>query len=126
MRDLSTAILTGVRAAVTPVTVEPYRPETFSLPFIWVRHPSTNVGPYPQYDVFKGGLLIIDIWDYSWVDVEALEKKLAYLDGHTVLSSGDARNIRYQKEAANPLDEPDACHLSLTYSVQFADMRVYG
>lgn len=132
MRALSEAILEDIRTAVAPVDVQPYRPEQIEMPFVWVREPSTNIGPpnLRMYDISKGGLLYIDIFANAWasedgyVGVDEIEGQLAWLESHVVLSYGDARVIRYQKESAIPVYEEDSSHLSLTYSVQFADMRV--
>lgn len=126
MRDLSQAILTTVRTWVSPVTVEEYRPENFSVPFVWLRHPQTNIGPYRAYDVLKGAILYIDIFGSAWSDVDAIEKDLAPLENYVVLTYGDAKVIRYQKESAIPVYEEGSAHLVLTYSAAFADMRVYG
>src|SRR5215211_7466105 len=98
MRDLSEAIIAQVRTWVTPVTVEPYRPQSFSLPFVWVREADVNVGPFRNYDVLKSAILYIDIFASAWSDVAEIEKKLAPLENYVVLTYGDARAITYHKE----------------------------
>lgn len=126
MLDIADAILPDIQTAVSPIPCELYRDDTAQPRFVWVRPPSTNPGPYRHATVFKGGLLTIDIWDYSWAGVDVIEGQLAFLEDLRITSHGDAKMITFEKNSSIPLQEPDSCHRSLTYTISFADMRRYA
>lgn len=126
MLDIANSVLDDIQTAVSPTPADIYRDETVSIPYVWVRPPSTNPGPYRHASAFKGALLTIDIWHYAWVGVDVIEEQLAFLEDLTILSHGDARAITFEKNTSVPLQEADACHLTITYSTSFVDMRVFA
>lgn len=91
--------------------------------FVWVRDPSTNEGPYRHAAIFRSGILYVDLFAPSWAEIDELEDKIAFLDGHTVLSHGDARNIRYEKGAALPVPADSGPHRSIAHTITFIDTR---
>lgn len=118
MRDLATAILDAVRTSVAPVPAEDYREDTLSVPWLWIRPPSTSTGTKPAQTRYRQGLVLIDIWADSWEQVEEMGASLAWLNGH-VTDAG----YRYRLESDIPVLEPDAAHLTLTYGVLYDDVR---
>lgn len=129
MQALADAILPAVKAAVSPVPAETWRVEEtdFSgvtsvvVPSVWLRPPSTSRGPYATLYGVKDGLLIIDVWHHSRAQVQTVVDSLAFLDGH---APAHKLGPRYRLESNAPVDESDAYHTTLTYSVMYLDSGV--
>lgn len=118
------AVLEDVQAAVEPVEADMYREEEVSIPFVWVRAPDTISGPVRSIKAFKNSFLYVDLWTFSWRDMDELEAELAFLDGFVVADFEDAHGIRYGLNTANRIQESDSVHSMLTYGVSYIDGRV--
>lgn len=118
MKALADAILPRIRTSVDPVPAEDYRDDPVSVPWVWVRPPSTSTGTKPAQTRYRQGLVLIDIWADSWEQVEEMGASLAWLNGHVT----DAGH-RYHLESDIPVLETGAMHLTLTYGVKYDDLR---
>lgn len=124
MLALANAVLGDIRLAVSPVPVSLYRPETVEVPFCWVRPPDSSAGRYGVMPSHRSGVLYVDVWAYSWAEVETIEGNLAFLGEWSVGSFENALGIHYRQGSATRVQEPDAMHSTLLYTVSYNDRRV--
>jgi hypothetical protein len=115
---LATTVLDDIKTAVDPVEADLYRPETVAVPFVWVRPATTSIGPKSAQSPYRRGLLTVDIWAWSWADVDGLEAEV--IGAVTGERSGP---VRYHLESETRVSEPDACHSTLIFSTYFDDLR---
>lgn len=109
---LVSGILPAIQAGLAPlgISCEDWRPDVVEVPFAWVRPPNTSRGRIFRW---RSGLLMLDVWHYSWEEVQTAVDTLAWLDGH------QERGAIYWLESDVRTDEPDAKHAVLTYSVGY-------
>lgn len=94
------------------------------MPFCWVRPPDSSAGPYGTLPSNRTGVLYVDVWAYSWAEVEAIEDDLAFLGTWGVGSFENALGIHYRQESATRVQEPDSCHSTLLYTLSYNDRRL--
>jgi hypothetical protein len=128
VNDLREAILPAAREAVEDVApgvpVEEERSDTVIAPFVWVRPADVSRGSVPTIHGMKSATMAVDVWTYEVEELHAILDALKFLDGHIVSSHGDAAGIRYTEESSTFVDEPDAYHQSILFSVTYFDTRV--
>ncbi len=123
MRDTAEAIRTGVRASLDPVPVYPFRRIGTAIPEM---HAQLYAGTESRDIVTIGGsrsvVLYIHLYAKREEDISLMQAKLRWVDGHVVVSHGDAHRIRYYLNTATLIEQPDGIlHLASLYDVTYIE-----
>lgn len=122
MRDTAEAIRAGVRTSLDPVPLYPFRrigtpPEM---------HAQLYAGTESRDIVTISGsrsvVLYIHLYARREEDISLMQGKLRWVDGHVVVSHGDAYRIRYYLNTATLIEQPDGIlHLASLYDVTYIE-----
>lgn len=124
MRDTAEAIRAGVRTSLNPVPLYPFRRIGTTIPEM---HAQLYAGTASRDIVTIGGsrsvVLYIHLYARREEDIALMQEKLRWVDGHVVVSHGDAHRIRYYLNTATLIEQPDGIlHLASLYDVTYIEM----
>lgn len=120
MRDAAEAIRAGVRAALDPTPLYPYRrvgttPEMHAQLYV-----GSEARDVISIDGSRTGVLYIHLYAKREEDVSVMQGKLRWVDGYNVASYGSLARITYRLNTSTLLEEPDGIlHLASLYDVKY-------